>query len=287
MIIRPLTSIEDFRRVYSLEQEIWGYTSAEDSVPVPMMIVSAKTGGLLLGAFESERDTERGESGELVGFAYSLPALANGRPYHWSHMLGIVERHRGSGLGWQIKVEQRRRVLDAGLDLIEWTFDPLQALNAHFNFVKLGASSREYHVNVYGESSSALHRGTATDRLIVEWWLTAPSVVERIAETVAGQARPGVHDDAVPVNQVAAGGEWLAPGRCDLSVDAPCLAVTIPTGFTEMQQRDLPLARAWRDATREIFCAYLHAGFEVVDFVLDANAGRGTYLLHRRRAAEP
>lgn len=282
MIIRPLTSIDDFRRVYALEQEIWGYTSAEDSVPVPMMIVSAKTGGLLLGAFESVRENEDGGSAKLVGFAYSLPALANGRPYHWSHMLGIVGRHRGSGLGWQIKMEQRRLVLEAGLDLIEWTFDPLQALNAHFNFVKLGASSHEYHVNVYGESSSALHRGTATDRLIVEWWLKVPSVVERLAEAASGRARPGAHDDAVPVNDVAAGGEWLAPGRSDLSVDAPCLAVTIPTGFTEMQQRDLALAAEWRAATREIFCTYLPAGFEVVDFVLDAKAGRGTYLLHRR-----
>jgi predicted GNAT superfamily acetyltransferase len=281
MTIRPLTSVDDFRRVYALEQEIWGYTSAEDSVPVPMMVVSAKTGGLLLGAFESESGNASDEGDRLVGFAYSLPALANGRPYHWSHMLGVVERHRGTGLGWQIKMEQRRLLLDAGLDLIEWTFDPLQALNAHFNFVKLGASSREYHVNVYGESSSALHRGTATDRLIVEWWLKEPQVVERLAETSAGRARPGTSRDAVSVNEVADSGSWLAPGRRDLSVDASCLAVTIPTGFTEMQQRDLPLATEWRAATREIFCTYLPAGYQVVDFQLDVPARRGTYRLRK------
>jgi predicted GNAT superfamily acetyltransferase len=75
--------------------------------------------------------------------------------------------------------------------------------------------------------------------------------------------------------------EWLAPDGHDLSIDAPHLAVAIPTGFTQMQQRDLPLARAWRLATREIFTTYLTRGYEVVDFVLDRPRGRGTYLLSR------
>ncbi len=87
--------------------------------------------------------------------------------------------------------------------------------------------------------------------------------------------------EAVPVNGVRAGGESLAPDRHDLSVDARHLTVTIPTGFTEMQERDLPLAQAWRLATREIFTTYLARGYEVVDFRLDRPGRRGTYLLSR------
>ncbi len=68
-----------------------------------------------------------------------------------------------------------------GLDLIEWTFDPLQALNAHFNFAQLGVVSEEYEENVYGESSSPLHRGAPTDRFVAEWRITTPHVERRIA----------------------------------------------------------------------------------------------------------
>ena len=46
-----------------------------------------------------------------------------------------------------------------GLDLIEWTYDPLQAFNAHLNFARLGVVAHEYEENIYGASTSVLHRG--------------------------------------------------------------------------------------------------------------------------------
>jgi predicted GNAT superfamily acetyltransferase len=274
MHLRPLTTVDDFRRVYALEQEIWGYTSAEDSVPVPIMVVSVKIGGLILGAFD---DQDR-----LVGFAYSLPGVARGKPFHWSHMLGVVESQRNSGLGWRLKLEQRRLVLASGLDLIEWTYDPLQALNAHLNFVKLGVVVNEYHLDVYGESSSTLHRGTPTDRFVAEWWLDSPRVEATLDAARRGHARPADAGGAVPVNRVRGGGEWVVPESSDLAADAPRLAVTIPAGFTEMQQRDLPLAKAWRASTREIFTTYLPRGYQVVDFALDPGRRHGAYVLARK-----
>ena len=108
----------------------------------------------------------------------------------WSHMLGVAEPHRGTGLGRLLKIEQRRRTLAMGLDLIEWTYDPLQALNAHFNFVKLAVVVEEYEENVYGESSSVLHRGTPTDRFVARWWIRDPRV-ERRLET---DASPSSHE---------------------------------------------------------------------------------------------
>jgi len=246
-------------------------------VPVPIFIVSVKTGGLLLGAFEP-----CGDGGErLVGFAYSLPGFTGGRAFHWSHMLGVVDRHRDSGLGWQLKAEQRRRVLESGLDLVRWTYDPLQALNARFNFVKLGAVVDQYHPDVYGESSSPLHCGTATDRFIAEWWLRSPKVEERLAAVERGAAVSPDGARAVAVNAVGDGGVWIAPTSHDLSVGEPRVAVVIPTGFTEMQQQAPSLARDWRAATREIFSHYL-GGYQVIDFVLERPERRGRYILQRR-----
>lgn len=295
MKLRELTTIDDYRRVYELEHSVWGYTSSEDAVPVPIIIVTQKIGGLLLGAFDSDA---------LVGFAYSLPGVKQGRPFQWSHMLGVAASHRDQGIGWQLKLEQRRLTLGRGFDLIEWTYDPLQAMNAHFNFAKLGVVAREYHENVYGESSSPLHRGTATDRLIAEWWIGTPRVEERLRQAAAqvhGGARTGGTPtggtptggtptggtpilrptDAVAVNEAEPSGAWIAPARHDLTIDAGTLAVTIPTGFTQMQMHDVPLARAWRSCTREIFSTYLSGGYEVVDFVLDRPRCRGTYLLRK------
>src|SRR6476660_610676 len=108
------------------EREVWQYADAEDVVPAPVLIVSSKRGGILLGAFD--------EDGAMAGFVYSMAATKEGRPTQWSHMLGVRAEARNSGLGLRLKLAQREIALAMDQDLIEWTFDPLQALNGHFNF---------------------------------------------------------------------------------------------------------------------------------------------------------
>jgi predicted GNAT superfamily acetyltransferase len=267
--IRPLTTIEECRSVVDLEKRVWGYTDAEDVVPVPVLIVSVKRGGILLGAFNS--------GGDMVGFVYSLSALRNGRASQWSHMLGVLPEARDSGLGTRLKLEQRAATLRMGLDLIEWTYDPLQAMNAHLNFSKLGVIVTEYEENIYGESSSPLHRGTPTDRFVAEWWLSSPEVARRIADTDGPQANPA---SPVPsVNRVRRQGSSVECADVDLHRTDPQLAVEIPMGFNQLMRDDPPQALAWRMATRQLFTTYLHRGYRVVDFFLDRPAGMGRYIL--------
>ena len=292
MQLRTLTTIEEFRQVLALEQRVWGYQAAEDSVPAMMLLVSSRIGGLVVGAFDpsassgSPRAASSGDQERLVGFAYAMPGIRDGKPYQWSHMLAVDADHRDAGLGWRLKLEQRRLVMASGLDLIAWTFDPLQAGNAHLNFAKLGTVAREYHEDAYPDSSSALHAGTPTDRLVAEWWLRSERVVGRL-DGAAREAGRGAGEGrreltaANLVNQVREGRRWLEPAGHDLALDAARLGVVVPTGFTEMQQRDLPLARDWRSATREIFESCLARGYVVEDFILDRPARRGTYLLVR------
>ena len=148
-----LTTLDEFRKVEELEGLIWGRV---DLVPVVILAVSVRRGAVLVGAWDDD---------QLVGFVYSFPALRRGEAgaSHWSHMLGVHPDQRGAGLGRALKLAQRERVLALGLDLIEWTFDPLQAANAHLNFVKLGVVVEEYEENVYGESPA---RCTAACRRI-------------------------------------------------------------------------------------------------------------------------
>jgi predicted GNAT superfamily acetyltransferase len=272
MYLRDLKTLDDCRRVVELEKRVWGYTDAEDVVPAPVLIVTIKRGGVLIGAFD-DRDC-------MVGFVYSLPGIKDGTLLQWSHMLGVLDEHRGSGVGHRLKLEQRLRTLQLGMDLIEWTYDPLQALNAHLNFRKLGIVVDEYEENIYGESSSPLHRGSPTDRFVAEWWIRTP----RVSRRIAGAQEDGAPDmtSVVTLNETRARGEWLECARVDLDVDAPKLGVAIPTGFTGMQAKDPGLAQAWRMATRELFETYFGRGYHATDFVLERDRGRGRYLLERR-----
>jgi predicted GNAT superfamily acetyltransferase len=270
MTIRPLTTLEECRQVADLEKSVWGYTDSEDVVPPPVLIVSVKRGGILLGAFD--------DRGEMTGFVYSIPGIKNGKPMQWSHMLGVVSAARSTGLGTQLKLAQREAALAMGMDLIEWTYDPLQALNAHLNFAKLGVVAEEYEENIYGTSSSPLHAGTPTDRFVAEWNLREPHVQRRIAANVL-VVRDASVATAPVVNPSIVGGRWVEPGEAQLGLEARRILVEIPTGFTEMMSEAPELALRWRLATRRIFQGYFARGYRAVDFFLAQEARRGQYLL--------
>jgi chorismate synthase len=276
MQIRALTTFDECRQVVALEKEVWGYTDAEDVVPAPVLIVGVKRGAILLGAFD--------EAGAMKGFVYSIPAIKDGRLTHWSHMLGVTRDARGWGIGRRLKLAQWEHARRMGLDLIEWTFDPMQALNAHLNFARLGVVAEEYEENIYGESSSPLHRGTPTDRLVAEWKVTAPHVERRIASDGAALMRDASVTSAPVVNPSRGAGERLRPGAADLGIDARRLLVEIPVGFSEMQTTDAALALEWRLAVRSIFQTYFSKGYRAVDFFLSKPSHRGHYLLALKEA---
>jgi predicted GNAT superfamily acetyltransferase len=275
--IRPLTTIEEFREIERLEEAIWGPV---DLVPVAILAVTVSRGAVLLGA--------RAENGRLAGFVYSFPVLGrtdNGipAPYHWSHLLAVDPASRGQGLGVALKLAQRERVLALGLDRIEWTFDPLQAGNAHLNFVRLGVVVEEYEENVYGESPSPLHGGLPTDRFICRWLLTHPHVERRLRPRGLSLITDEVRT-APAVNRIDDSANRLECGDYDLGIREPRVAVEIPLVFGDMLTEAPELALRWRMATRDIFRAYLGAGYRVVDFAASAGDRRGRYLLTTIRA---
>jgi predicted GNAT superfamily acetyltransferase len=271
--IRDLTTIEEFRQVVALEQAIWGYTDTADLVTVPVFIFTVHRGATLLGAVEP--------SGRMVGFAYAVMGMKDRRPMQWSHMAGVLQEFRG-GLGYRLKLAQRERALSQGLDLIEWTFDPLQAMNAHFNFAKLGCVADEYAANFYGESTSALHRGTPTDRLVASWRIAEAHVVRRVEQATALRARSHDVSAAPIVNPTELDGQWRKATSIDLSRDDRRVWIEIPTGFTEMQQQAPDRALQWRMDLRQMFQTYFAKGYRAVDFVLQREAGFGRYLLARK-----
>lgn len=174
--IRELSSHPELREVVALQKTIWGWDDA-DLLPFRMMVVATKVGGQLLGGFID---------GRMVAFCLAIPGLKPpAKPYLHSHMLGVLPEYRNVGLGRRLKLRQRDDAIARGLDLIEWTFDPLEMKNAYFNIERLGVIIRRYIRNEYGVSSSRLHGGIPTDRCVAEWWIRKPrerrEVVERIS----------------------------------------------------------------------------------------------------------
>ena len=276
MTYRDLTTLEDYAQVVELERHIWGPGYGE-VVPVPILAVSVLRGGILIGAFADEPRTTNDE--RMVGFVYSLPGIKHGKATQWSHMLGVVAEHRNDGTGRRLKLLQRERALAMGLELIEWTYDPMQALNAHLNFAKLGVVVEEYEENVYGTSSSPLHKGNPTDRFVAEWWIAKPHVERRLQGGVALTLRTDEVAAAAFANRATPGGDWHTCENVNLALEARRVRVEIPMQFTEMLASAPERALEWRMATREIFTTYFGRGYRAVDFFLDRENGKGAYLL--------
>lgn len=183
--IRQLETLSEFAEVVALQQEIWGFQDVE-LLPRRLFVVASKIGGQVLGAYDGNR---------LVAFCLCIPGLKpGGRGYLYSHMLGVLPEYRNTGLGRRLKLVQREFALRAGINLIEWTFDPLELKNAFFNIEKLGAVVRRFVHNQYGTTTSHLHAGLPTDRLVAEWHLQSPRAIAAL-EGVA--TTPGLEERTV------------------------------------------------------------------------------------------
>ena len=195
--IRTLRSNEDCQAAADFQREIWG-TDYGDIVPGTLLHVVDYVGGLAAGAFDP--------SGTLVGFVFGMNGIRDGDLVHWSHMLGVRESARNSGLGRMLKEYQRTTLRDIGVKRIYWTFDPLMSKNAYFNINRLGAEIVEYVPDMYGRTSSPLHLGLPTDRLIACLPTLPREVVRRPApdaRTPVLTAFPKLDDHTVSVREHA------------------------------------------------------------------------------------
>ncbi|HLG15744.1 MAG TPA: GNAT family N-acetyltransferase [Blastocatellia bacterium] len=261
----------EYHVIEEMQKEVWGFNDL-DAIPMAHLVAAQHAGGMVLCAYEGTR---------MIGFAYGFPAHEGGRSSIHSHMLAVMPDCRNLQVGFHLKLAQRERALESGLDEITWTFDPLQSLNAHLNVGKLGVISDRYIVNFYGEAtSSPLHQGFGTDRLWVRWLLESENVRQRLR----GGARRGSHDVAATLrgpHLVLADGDQPRLGDLDGGVQADRCFIGIPYNINLLKERDRELGAAWRSITRRAFLAALDAGFMIQDFLVarDQETVGGLYVL--------
>jgi predicted GNAT superfamily acetyltransferase len=235
--IRALHNRDEFVEAVKLQQTIWGFEDIE-LLPVRLFITASKVGGQVFGAFDGPR---------MVGFCLAIPGIkAKGKAYLHSHMLGVLKDYRDSGLGRLLKLEQRKEALSRGLELMEWTFDPLEIKNAYFNMERLGAIVRRFVLNQYGTTSSKLHAGLPTDRCIAEWWLDSP----RVNAVLSGQK----------------------PERAEIAA-----RISVPSDIYEIKASNPARAREIQKRVSEQFLEHFSKGLAVTGF--ERTPESGTYLL--------
>lgn len=260
IVFRPLSSEADYEACIELQRRTWG-RNFSDAVPMSILKITQKAGGIAAGAFDA--------NGNLLGFVYGLTGVRGGQVFHWSHMLAVDPSARDLGLGTRLKLYQREVLLALGVERVEWTYDPLEARNAHLNLNHLGAEPAEYVRDMYeGEMGSELAKGIGTDRFIVAWMIASEPVARRLAE--------GPRDPA-EVKQRFREAPIAGPGsEIDLP-DAPRVRVEIPASIQDVKLQDLELARAYRASTRRAFEHYLGRGFRVEAFYRDPDDLRCYY----------
>ena len=184
--IRECTTIEEFDNCIRLQREVFGLPELEVS-PRRHFIVSRQAGGWTLGAVAA---------GRMVGFVHQMAAARAEMVFGYSHMMAVEREFQNQGVGAQLKWSQRERALKEGRTFIKWTWDPMQARNAHFNLNRLGVTVRSYAANFYGtdyvttpKTAGAALPGIDSDRLFAEWQLTSTRVTQ-LASGVAAVVPP-------------------------------------------------------------------------------------------------
>lgn len=244
--VRECSSIEDFEQCIALQREVFGFADVEVS-PRRHFIVSRRAGGWALGAFAGQ---------ELIGFVHHLVAVDGSEVYGYSHMLAVKGAYQNRGVGARLKWAQRERALAEGRRLIRWTWDPLQARNAHFNLNRLGVLVRSFAVNFYGTDYNAPTAGGASapgldsDRLFGEWEIDT----ERVRLCARGE-------------------------KADAALEPAAREIEIPPTWSALIKEDAATARSEQLRVRAEFTAAFAAGLVCKGFAPDAAHPR--YLLYK------
>ena len=228
-----------------------------------------------MGAFDDDT---------MIGFVFGVPAIHYGRPSQHSHMLAVLPEYRNHNIGFKLKIAQREEALRRNIDLITWAFDPLQSKNAHLNINKLGVIACSYDINLYGESSSSkLHSGLGTDRLLAEWWL----VSDKVKTVIDGQIQDAVKK--VPttgsnINRTERDEQgFLIPVEPNLTLTDDVLLLEIPDDIDKMKVSNIDAAHRWRALIQKTFLHYFNAEYYVDSFQVEreGNIRRVYYVLER------
>ncbi len=273
---RLLRQVDDLHKVVQLQQLVRGWGNESDALISYHMLVSLmRSGAPIIGAFDGEL---------LVGFSVGFfglhnihserPALANLKIA--SKRMGVHPDYRNSGIGLQLKREQRNFAKQQGIQLITWTFDPLKSRNAHLYIRRLGGMVREYVPDYYGTDHELTDITGHSDRFVCEWWISSRRVEERLNGNRPNLTLKQYLEGGVEIINPTSGRSDGLPEPYVGSVTiggTSMLMVEIPADENDLT-RDETLERIWRSHSRLVLGAVFEMGYIVTDFLHEEYEGR-------------
>ncbi|QRF75384.1 hypothetical protein Thermo_00883 [Thermoplasmatales archaeon] len=260
MRIEEIKDPDEIREIVPIIKSAWGFTEL-DSLVKDIVVAMKFHGGVVIGAYDGDR---------LVGMNFGFPGRRNNYDYLYSHMTGVLEDQKYSGIGYRMKMYQKEWARSHGYDMIAWTYDPLMSLNANFNIHKLGAFSRTFLTNFYGEMGDRINAGIRTDRFVAELWLELERPI------VKGEAEIALDMDGVVSKRIT-----------EIAAHSGRAIVHVPENFNEVKKMDSAEAAMWREASKKVFESLFNAGFVALDFHRGENPhytlARGDFLPEKMR----
>ncbi|MFQ5685390.1 MAG: hypothetical protein ACE5GV_01890 [Candidatus Scalindua sp.] len=251
---KQLRTPKELEPCEGVQEAVWKFNKA-DIIPSRFMRIVCKHGGFAMGAFDGDL---------MIGFVFGVAAIHYGRPSQHSHMMAVLPKYRNHNVGFRLKTAQREEAMSRNIDLITWAFDPLQSRNAHLNINKLGVIACSYDINLYGEeTSSKLHSGLGTDRLLAEWWLVSDRV-KAIMDEQNQEATKIPPEESLNINRTERNEQGLLiPVGSDLTLTDDVLFLEIPDDIEGMKVSNIQIAREWRELVQKALLYYFDVGYYI------------------------
>ncbi len=263
---RKVTTHDEYLAAEELQGLVWG--SEREIVPTPMLLTVHKNGGVLLAAFDRQR---------LVGLVFSFLGFAAGQKLkHCSHLLAVDPEYRDQQVGRTLKLLQREAVLAQGIDLITWTYDPLESRNALLNLHHLGTICNTYLPNLYGAMNDELNAGLPSDRFQVDWNLNSSRVIGCVQSPPAFLSLKQCQDRGALLLNPRPIDDPQAPATEIHALTGKQVLIRIPAAFQNLKSSRPDLGFAWRMHFRNVCQTAFAAGYTAIDIVRD---GDQTYYL--------
>lgn len=276
--IGPFRHLSDYKACEDIQREAW-HMQDIDVVPAPLLLALNRTGGILLGAFNS--------LGDMVGFVFSMLGTFNGKPIHHSYMLAVRMAYRNFDVAYKLKMAQRKEALKRKIFHITASFDPMQPQDAYFALGKLGECANAYEENFCGETTSLLDRGLPTDRILVHWNLENEAVIHRLEFGPPRRDFRKETKNRTVINQLVENAPGLLTSTpVKLNCTAAQFLFEVPYNLQEIKHRDLGIALEWQGKMRQVFLHYFKRGYAATDFLVFEQDGhlRTFYLLEKQKS---
>lgn len=262
---KVLKTNEEMELVQHIEKEVWGISP----IPTHQTLTAVKHGGVVIGAFDEDK---------IVGFSYGFAGYENGRVSLCSHMLGILPEYRESGIGAELKQQQKRVAKTIGYERMTWTYDPLQTRNAYLNLTKLHGVCDTYIEDCYGKMEDGLNEGLPSDRFQIDWWITSDYVnhfVKKEYDKPTKLATWSYNNQQLP-NCTGVDYESLR------NLKEIAYLIPVPANIALLKEQNIDLAIDWRFKTRKMFTALFQQGYVAIELVKSDNEPVHYYLVVKK-----